>query len=114
MGVINFEDIQAGMVLGSDVTDSSGRMLLRAGQEITEKHLRIFKMWGITEADIADVDKDEVSAMANSKYDPALIRDAQEQLTDRFRHADMGHPFNSELFRLLCFRMIKCRQGDVP
>jgi hypothetical protein len=112
MGTINLEDIQTGMILGKNVIDRSGRILLGSGQEITEKHLRIFKMWGVTEADIHNVKKEEVSAQANSLLDPVMLRDAQVLMLERFKHADMQHPFNSELFRLLCFRMVKQTQGD--
>jgi len=112
MGTINLGDIQTGMILDKDVIDRSGRILLGAGQEITDKHLRIFKMWGVTEAEIQNVKKEEVSAQAASRLDPAMLRDAQVQMLDRFRHANMQHPFNSELFRLLCFRMVKHKQGE--
>ncbi|MGZ3595494.1 MAG: HDOD domain-containing protein, partial [Syntrophales bacterium] len=62
MGIINLEDIQVGMVLAGDIRERSGRVLLASGSEITENHLRVFKMWGITEADIKDVEKEEIAA----------------------------------------------------
>jgi hypothetical protein len=52
MGVISLDAIKPGMILAGDVKDRNSRALLSTGAEITEKHLRIFKMWGILEAHI--------------------------------------------------------------
>ncbi|NTW99914.1 MAG: hypothetical protein HGB35_08325, partial [Geobacteraceae bacterium] len=53
MGIIAIENIETGMVLASDVRDRSGRMLLGSGVELTQKHLVVFRTWGVLEADIA-------------------------------------------------------------
>lgn len=110
MARINMEDVQIGMVLESDVQDRDGRVLLGAGTTLTEKHLKIFKMWGVTEADIRGVAKEDVAARAVSKLDPQVVAEVQARLRDRFRHADMDHPFNAELFRLLTIRFAR-REG---
>ncbi|MFB3925991.1 MAG: hypothetical protein ACE14T_08045 [Syntrophales bacterium] len=107
MGTINLEDIRTGMILEKDVRDRSGRVLLGAGHTVSEKHLRIFKMWGVTEADIHDVRKEEVAAEAAARLDPIKLREVEDQVRELFRHADMQHPFNTELFRLLTFRLTK-------
>ncbi len=52
MAKINADYLQQGMVLNGDVHDLNGRLMLRAGTALTEKHLHILKTWGITEADI--------------------------------------------------------------
>ena len=52
MGVINIRNLEPGMVTAGDVTDSRGQIILGKGRKITEKHLRIFSMWGVTEAKI--------------------------------------------------------------
>lgn len=107
MGIINLEDIQPGMMLEKDVMDRSGRILLGAGAAISEKHLRIFRMWGVTEADIRNVRKEEVSARAAARLDPVVLEKAYKRLLEMFQHADRNHPFNSEFFQLLTFRMVK-------
>ncbi len=114
MGTINVEDVQPGMILEKDVIDRSGRVLLGTGETIRKRHLRIFKMWGVTEADILNVRREEVSAKAAALLDPVMLRDAQEQVRELFRHANMQHPFNSELFQLLTFRIVKRRLSDMP
>lgn len=34
------------MVVGADVQDRHGRLLLGAGTELTRKHLMVFRTWG--------------------------------------------------------------------
>ena len=107
MGIINLEDIQTGMVLDADVTDHSGRVLLGAGSAITEKNLKIFRMWGITEADIRGVEKTEVHDSKAKELDQDMLREAEKAGRTLFRHADLDHPFMAELYRLFKLRMIQ-------
>ncbi len=107
MGLINIEDVQAGMVLSDDVKDDNGRVLLGGGTEITEKHLKIFKMWGITEADIEGKNKEDVDANCTSDFDPALLKEVEYEALDLFKHADIKNPVIIELMRLFTVRRIK-------
>ena len=107
MGIINLEDIQVGMALAGDIKERSGRILLTGGSEITDKHLRVFKMWGITEADIKDVEKEEIAANIVAQLDPSLFQNVQSQVRECFCLADMEHPFIEELFRLVILRQVR-------
>jgi hypothetical protein len=106
MGIINIEDIKAGMILGKDLKDRSGLVLLSAGHEITEKHLKILRMWGIMEADIQGVTREETISKAASHIDPVLLQEAESQIREQFLHADLKNPFVNELFRLLTLRRV--------
>ncbi len=112
MARINIEDVQPGMVLESDAKDRSGRVLLGAGNTLTEKHLKIFKTWGVTEADIKGIEKEEVAARVISRLDPLRLKEVEAQTRERFRHSDMNHPFTSELFRLLTVRSVRRETGE--
>lgn len=107
MGIINLEDIQEGMILENDIKDRNGRILLAGGSKISEKHLRVFKMWGVTEADIRGVEKEELTANVVAHMDPVLLQEAESRIRERFYHQKMDDPFIMELFRLLTFRMVK-------
>ncbi|NVL91299.1 MAG: hypothetical protein HWN69_10000 [Desulfobacterales bacterium] len=111
MGIINLEDIQPGMILDAEVKDRSGRLLLGAGSEITEKHLRIFKMWGVTEADIRGIEKEEIAVETAAEIDPLLLQEAEAQGRELFHHTDLEHPFIKELFRLFTLRMVRQKSG---
>ena len=112
MGIINLEDIQPGMILDTDVKDHSGRLLLSAGSEITDKHLKIFRMWGIAEADIRGIEKEEVAVKTTAQIDPSLRQEAEAKGRELFRHTDLEHPFVKELFRLFTVRMARHKSGD--
>jgi hypothetical protein len=115
MGKINYDDIKPGMIVVSDVTDRTGRVLLSAGSEITLKHLRIFKMWGVTEADIVGVEKKDVDAWAAAQYDPVLLHEAENELAAIFCQTDRSDPVVAELFRLSTLRRVRgrvCERGD--
>jgi len=85
MGVINLEDLESGMVLAADAKARNGRVLLNAGSVLTEKHLHIFKAWGVTEADIQGVSRQDVAATAEAQADPRALERAQAVLKERFR-----------------------------
>ena len=77
------------MELGSDVVDRQGRILLKAGVELTEKHLRIFNTWGVLEVDI----KGEVDTTETTKeYPPELVEQANQYVATHFKHNDLNHP----------------------
>ena len=42
------------MVVAKEVKDINGRVILPPGQKLTEKHLKIFKKWGINQVHIKD------------------------------------------------------------
>lgn len=55
MAIIRTSEVTPGMVLAVDARDMSGRLLLAAGGEVTPKHLKIFKTWGVTEVDVQEM-----------------------------------------------------------
>ncbi len=95
------------MVLKSDVSARNGRILLRAGGAITEKHLKIFHAWGVTEADIEGVTKEDVSALSNEQVDPKVHQKAEEYVRERFCFAKPNHAFSDELIRVCISRKVQ-------
>ncbi len=107
MGVINLEDIEAGMILDRDIVNRNGLVLLKAADQITEKHLRILKMWGITEADIKGIEKEAILDRAAAEIDPRLLEEATTKSQEIFRHTDREHPFIKELLRLVTLHLLR-------
>lgn len=98
MAILNLDDLKAGMVLSSDAKHHTGQVLLKAGVELTEKHLKIFHTWGLTEA---DVEGDDLPHRENqAELDPAILAEAEACVQKRFQHADLAQPVMAELFRL--------------
>jgi hypothetical protein len=107
MGLINIADIRPGMVLEKDVKDRNSRVLLTAGNELTDKHIKIFKMWGVTEADIQGVAHEDVEAQEAAALDPGLLHKADQEAQELFMHAGSEHPAVKELVRLSTMRRVR-------
>jgi hypothetical protein len=106
VGKVAVENIETGMVLASDVHDRSGRMLLGAGAELTQKHLVIFRTWGVLEADIVGQGADEATDQIPADVDPLELAAAEQALAPLFRHANLSHPAMLELMRLAALRKV--------
>ncbi|HDQ41385.1 MAG TPA: HDOD domain-containing protein [Desulfonatronum sp.] len=87
MGILALEDIQPGMILASDLRTSQGRLLLPRQAAIEAKHLRMARIWGISEADIEGV-IDQPDKNVLDSADPALRDLFQEILAWRFANHD--------------------------
>ncbi len=89
--------LEPGMVLDEDVRNCNGNVLIRAGTELADKHIRGLKMWGID--DVAVVSEgaagDDSSA---GTVDEALLEATRQELSDRFRHTDVGHDAMAMIF----------------
>ena len=107
MAIIPIDSLTAGMLLKSDVCDRSGRMLLPAGGELTDRHLKIFRTWGVLEADIEDGDSLETpQSLPGADVDPVRLAAAEEGVQRIFRLNDPGHPAIRELMRICIARKV--------
>lgn len=100
MAKVNLDDLVAGMVLADDAVHLNGRVLLQAGTELTEKHLKIFRAWGLTEATVVGANDEEIKQHAIEHLDPAQLALAEQKLQLLFSHLDMEHEPVAELYRL--------------
>ena len=108
MAIIPIDRIEAGMTLKSDVCDRSGRLLLPAGVVLADKQLKIFRTWGVAEADIL-LGPDEAladTAEETSTVDPQLLAEAEHAVTQLFRHNNPQHPMIRELMRVCLERRL--------
>ena len=95
------------MVLAEDVRDISSRLLLAKGQKLQSKHIRIFKIWGITEVCVAGIQGREKND--ESYIDPDTMERITEDTKYIFKHVDLSHPAIKELFRISV--LYRSRQG---
>jgi len=107
MGLIALDSLETGMVLASDVLDRNGRMLLGAGAELNQKHLTIFRTWGVAEVDIAGIDYCDNGPTLPVEVDPLAVAAAEESLQMHFRHCGTEHPALRELLRLAAIRKVQ-------
>lgn len=105
--MVAIENIEAGMVLAHDVIDRSGRMLLGAGTELIQKHLIIFRTWGVPEADIVGHGNDAAAEPISADIDSLSLVAAEQELVPLFRHTNRLHPAILELMRLAALRKVQ-------
>ena len=98
MGIIHINKLKPGMVLEEEVRDISGRLLLKRGKDIQSAHIRIFKIWGVTEVNIRGNNGSQNAAAGD--LDPEKIELIKDTTKNLFRHADLEHPALKEIFRL--------------
>lgn len=111
MVLVNLEDLTVGMVVSDQVTDRAGRLVMAAGSEITEKHLRIFKMWGIEQVDV-DVDAEDMEKYGSFAVDQSMIEGVEAETREQFRHTDLENPIVQALFEQMVQRKVRQRTAE--
>jgi len=96
---VNFDDLVPGMVLAEAAVHMNGRVLLSAGACLTEKHLKIFKTWGVTEAYI-NGGSQEIVYQATAHLDAALVTQAEDEMKKKFIHMNIESDVVNELYRV--------------
>jgi len=105
LGIVHIDNLNAGMLLAADVHDRNGRLLLGAGTELNDKHLYIFRTWGVLEADIAGIEEGSTPRPAES-IDPELLAAAEAEIKPMFRYTDPGHPAIIELMHISTMKKV--------
>jgi HD-like signal output (HDOD) protein len=96
--MIHINKLKPGMVLADEVRDLSGRLLLGKGKTVQPEHLRVFKIWGVTEINVYGDNGDKEKSKPN--FDPEQIEKIKERTQQVFSHTDLDHPAIKEIFRL--------------
>jgi HD-like signal output (HDOD) protein len=97
MGTIRTKKLKPGMVLGDDVRDIKGRLLLTRGKPIGPEHIRIFKIWGIPQVEVIGA-PGTTEPVAPPPIDPAWLETVRRETEKLFGLTDRGHPAVQELF----------------
>ena len=109
MSVVRTDKLKPGHILVEAVRDINGRLLLASGNEIRSNHIRIFKIWGISEVKVAG-DADRTDSL-DPKLDSELVDQVTNVLKVQCRHVDLEHPAIRELFKLAV--QFRCRHHRV-
>lgn len=104
MGRINAGGIKTGMILAEDLYGPKGRFLMPKGTRLEERHLKVIKAWGVPEAEIEGVSREDAAAEAVSEIDPDCIGAARAKVDKLFAGADLEHEAMRELKRLCLLR----------
>lgn len=96
MARIMLDQAQPGMVLEQPVSNTNGRVLLPAGCEINEKHIKAMKMWGIVDLCIkgsTESGESETNAVTSHK-----LENAKNSVAEAFKHANLGTPIMNAIY----------------
>ena len=98
MEAVQTDKLKPGQILAEEVRDINGRLLLACGNEIQPNHIRIFKIWGISEVNVAG------SSRGKEKFDPELDPALVERVSEHMKllccHVDLEHPAIREIFKI--------------
>lgn len=89
---LHVDALVVGMVVTADVAGARGRVLIRAGTSLEDKHLRALKKWGVRKVSI-DADKMSASELPSGPAD-----EAAQRADEVFQHTDREHPIVAALY----------------
>jgi putative nucleotidyltransferase with HDIG domain len=96
MATVRIKKLKPGMVLADDVYDIKGRLLMPRGKPIGPEHIRILKIWGIPQVDIAGASED--GEAASVPPDPIRLEAARQETEQLFVLTERDHPAIREIF----------------
>jgi hypothetical protein len=108
---LRLDQLRPGMTLGQDVVNFSGQVLLYKGNPIQPKDIKNFKAWGILEVAVESASVDPSDRFDNNRIDAKLLLEAQNEISNLFRYANLSHPVISELMRLSTLNKLKQKPG---
>lgn len=92
MPILNLEEVKPGMTLAKAVHTHPERPLLEAGRRLTEKHLRIFKSWGVATVEVKESAAGEGASLAAA----APAEPPDDRLREKFSNV-LGDPVMREI-----------------
>jgi len=116
MGHLPLTSLKPGMVLAAEVRDRNGRLLLDAGIELEQRHLRIFRIWGVAEVAVTTAGEEEDEDASECDIPAELLEATEQYQRARFAHNDVQTEVVSRL-KALCVERMACtasRQGVSP
>jgi HD-like signal output (HDOD) protein len=98
MILVSTDKLKTGQILAEEVRDINGRLLLSKGHTIAANHIRILKIWGISEVFLeGGVSQDDKPDL---QLDPMAIEQTQKRLKMIFSHTDMEDPAIKKIFEI--------------
>lgn len=111
---MKIEDLRVGMIVGEEVFNNRGQLLIPVGRPIDEKHLRALKIWGIPSIHIAQTDDDgrssDIRKAKSQLSDPKSVRDCAARM---FR-LDANRPIHPAMKQVVVASILHMERQGVP
>lgn len=96
MSSVSVQNLEEGLILSEDVIDTFGRLILSKGRRIEANHIRLFKIWGISEV---HVEESYVAVLPERESkDVDKLLDAENTVKMILQNIDINHPAINEIF----------------
>lgn len=95
------------MEVAADVNNLNGALMVAQGTVLTERHLRILKMWGIESIEIAGGEDEPTPEQIERAYPPELLRVAQSQVDQRLKHVGVNNKTIAKIRQLAILRTVR-------
>ncbi|MDL1985209.1 MAG: hypothetical protein LWX54_13650 [Deltaproteobacteria bacterium] len=100
MGMLNINDLKAGMVLAQSAVNRHGTVILYEDNILTEKHINYFKTWGITEVDIKNIDCDQLIKQEMETLSNDVVESIERELDELFPPFE-ANPVMEEIYKIV-------------
>lgn len=102
--VVPMDKLRAGMEVAADVNNLNGVLMVARGTVLTERHLRILKMWGIESIEIAGGEDGPPPDRTESEYPTELLRVAESRVDQRLKHVVVNNKTLAKIRHLAILR----------
>lgn len=106
MAIVKLEHVNSGMVVANNVKDRSGRILISINTELTDKHIRILKTWGIRSVEIVTADQ-KIEEELTINISAEQLTEAKNTVDMLFKNANRDHPVIKELIAFATQRLAR-------
>ncbi len=110
MGYITVDKLKPGMTLDEDVRDVNTRLLLSKGQKVTEKHLRILRIWGVSGVSIIGGSDEKATELP--RLDDAGLERIKLTMQRVFKYADINQATLKGVYKAALMHRLKVTGGD--
>lgn len=107
MPTLKIDQIKPGMVLAAAVHNHQKVLLLDSGRKISEKHIRVFKSWGVTEVQVRG--KNDKGQTFTGESEGSSRDYFERELQQKFSDV-LDDPVMTAIMQAACNQLIKQRQ----
>ena len=115
MGKRELGSLKGGMILGENLYTPEGKCILRKGEALSDRHIRMLKIWGIPEAEIFEEELEQEFS-EEQKLEQSPFAERAFRLVDGwFPSSSREDPLMRELRRFCALRVARTmKEGTLP
>jgi hypothetical protein len=107
MPKVKIDDLQEGMIVAADVRNIDDMLLLPAGAELTARHLKVLRSWGITEVTVQATHEAEDASDPLRRIPPEALARIEAALREIFYKFEPAQALPQTVFRLMLLRQAR-------